>query len=192
MRRLLVIFLLFSSFAHTKDVDTTILEKDTIKTHSIRNALLFSAIIPGAGQIYNHVAMPKGQKKAFWKFPLIYGALGTSGYFLIRNETLQRKYRREYSNRQFSSYVNGSDSTLLDLNLGIYDDAGILTIYNQYLDWRDLSILAVGAVYLIQLIDAGVEAHFVSFDISEDLSLTVDPVVLTNYTPGFSFQLNFR
>lgn len=190
MRRILVIFLLLSSFAYS--ADTTKVVADSVKPHSIKKAVIFSAVVPGAGQIYNHIGMPKGQKKAFWKVPLIYAGLGTSSYFLIRNQLEQRIFRKEYENRQYGSYIDGSDPDFVGLNLDIYDDAGILTIYNQYLDWRDLSILAVGAVYLIQLIDAGVEAHFVDFDVSEDLSFTVDPVVLANYTPGLSFRLNFR
>lgn len=185
MKRLVVFFLLFSSSAFAGD---TLTVGDTTVHHSIRKAILFSAVVPGAGQIYNHRAMPKGQKKAFWKVPLIYAALGTSTFFLIRNQQEQKRLRKEYNNRQYLSYQDGMDFP----DLAPYDDQGILTLYNQYLNWRDLSILAVGAFYFLQLVDAGVEAHFVSFDVSEDLSLTVDPVILATRTPGLSLCLNFH
>jgi Family of unknown function (DUF5683) len=156
---------------------------DSIKPHSVRRAVILS-LIPGAGQIYNHRAMPKGKKKAYWKVPLIYAGLGASTYLLIFNQTEQIRFKNEYSNRQ-----NGGST---DFNLSGYDDAGILTLYNQYLNWRDLSILAVSAVYILQLVDAGVEAHFVTFDVSEDLSLGLDPVLMDYRTAGLRMTLNFR
>ncbi len=185
MKRLLFLCFFISSASFGQD---TLAVQDSVKQHSIRKAILLSAVVPGAGQIYNHTAMPKGQKKAFWKVPLIYAALGTSTYFLIRNEQEQKRLKKEYNNRAYLSYIPGDEFP----DLAPYDDAGILTLYNQYLNWRDLSILAVGAFYLIQLADAGVEAHFVSFDVSEDLSFTIDPVIMAYRTPGLSLRLNFH
>lgn len=185
MKRLVVFFLLLSSSAFAGD---TLTVGDTTVHHSIRKAILLSAVVPGAGQVYNHIAMPKGQKKAFWKVPLIYAALGTSTFFLISNEQEQKRLKQEYNNRQYLTYVDGDQFSYL----APYDDAGILTLYNQYLNWRDLSILTVGAFYFLQIADAGVEAHFVSFDVSEDLSMTFDPVILASRTPGLRLSLNFH
>ena len=159
-------------------------ETDSIKPHSIRTAVLLSAALPGAGQIYNHIAMPKGKKKAYWKVPLIYAGLGASGYFLVSNQLRQKALREEYTIR-----LDGGTG---DPQWVGYDNPGILTLYNQHLNWRDLSILAVGAVYLLQVIDAGVEAHFVTFDVSEDLSFGFDPVLLNGESPGVRMTLNFR
>lgn len=163
--------------------DTTAV--DSVKTHSIRKAMILSAAVPGAGQVYNHIAMPKGKKKAFWKVPLIYAGLGTAGYFLISNQKQQLSLKNEYTYRQDNGIPN-------DPNWIAYDDYGVLTLYNQYLNWRDLSILAVGAVYLFQLADAGIEAHFVNFDVSEDLSLSIEPKLLQARSPGIGISLNFR
>lgn len=187
MKRLVLLFLLISSSAFAED---TLSVNDTVKPHSIRRAILFSAVVPGAGQVCNHLAMPKGKKKAFWKVPLIYAALGTTTYFLVNNQQQQRYYRHEYEKRQYLSY--GPLCFNYDPSLAVYDDQGILTLYNQYLNWRDLSILAVGAVYLLQLADAGVEAHFVDFDVSEDLSIHIDPVIMAARAPGVSLRLNFH
>lgn len=187
MKRLVVFFLLISSTAFAED---TLSVSDTVRPHSIRRAILYSAVVPGAGQVYNHIAMPKGKKKAFWKVPLIYAALGTTSYFLVSNQREQRRLKREYLYRQ--DPTNPDYATYHYTEVEPYDDAGILTLYNQYLTWRDLSILAVGAVYVLQLVDAGVEAHFVSFDVSEDLSLTLNPVMMSARAPGLSLSLNFH
>ncbi len=159
-------------------------KNDSIRPHSIKNAVIFSAVLPGAGQVYNHLAMPKGKKKAFWKVPLIYAGLGASGYFLLNNQQTKNELKEEYSLR-----LEGQSG---DIKWSAYDDQGVLTLYNQYLNWRDLSILAFGAVYLLQVVDAGVEAHFVNFDVSEDLSLSLRPTLLSNYTGGLTLTLNFR
>ncbi|NRA12988.1 MAG: hypothetical protein HRT57_13625 [Crocinitomicaceae bacterium] len=177
----LLLFILFTSTCFASQDDTTAVVKDTV--HSVKKAVILSAVIPGTGQIYNHIAMPKGKKKAFWKVPLIYAGLGASTYFLIYNQTEQKNYKEEYTLRQDS---------IVSPNYAQFTDAGILNLYNQHLDWRDLSILAVAAVYFIQLIDAGVEAHFVSFDISEDLSLKLEPTLLNYRAAGLKMSFNFR
>lgn len=185
MNRLIVAFILISSASFGQD---SLVIQDSVAPHSIRKAVILSAVAPGAGQIYNHLAMPKGQKKAFWKVPLIYAGLGTSTFFLVRNQIEQKQLKTEYSNRENPLYIPGTAYPEY-IN---YDDQGILTLYNQYITWRDLSILAVGAIYFLQIVDAGVEAHFVSFDVSEDLSFTIDPVILSARAPGVRLSLNFR
>ena len=185
--RPLVFFLLFISFSATAGKNDTI-QKDT--THSVRKASILSACVPGAGQVFNHLAMPKGKKKAFWKVPLIYAGLGVTTYFLVTNDIKRRNLRTEYGYRDYGSYVPGS--AFPDTDYDQYDQAGILTLHDQYQTWRDLSILAVGAVYLVQIADAVVEAHFVSFDVSEDLSLNIRPRVFYGASPGVQLSLNFR
>lgn len=152
--------------------------------HSVKKAMILSAAMPGSGQIYNHRAMPKGQKKAFWKVPLIYAGLGATGYFLINNQLTQKALKTEYTNR-----TNGNPT---DPQWEQYDDQGVLTLYNQYLDRRDLSILGFTAVYLFQVADAGIEAHFVRFDISKDLSMQIRPSILFNGHAGINASFNFR
>jgi hypothetical protein len=152
--------------------------------HSPKKAVIFSAVIPGAGQVYNHIAMPKGQKKAFWKVPIIYAGLGTATYFLIKNQQTQLSLRKEYEYRLLGQVV--------DPKWELYDISAIDYLYNKYLNWRDLSILGFGAVYLIQIVDAGIEAHFVNFDISEDLSMSIKPAYFGRNTVGIGLSFNFR
>lgn len=182
MRQILFLILFLTPLSSLAE-DTT--KVDSVKTHSIRKAIILSAAVPGAGQVYNHIAMPKGKKKAFWKVPLIYAGLGTAGYFLVTNQQQQISLKNEYTYRQDNGVPN-------DPQWIAYDDYGVLTLYNQYLNWRDLSILAVGAVYLLQIADAGVEAHFVNFDVSEDLSLSIEPKLIQASAPGIGVRLNFR
>lgn len=178
------VFVLGYTCVFSQDSLATLVVKDTIKVHSPKKAVIFSAIIPGAGQVYNHIAMPKGKKKAYWKVPLIYGALGVTSYFLVKNQLTQQSLKQEYTNRKYGG--------LLDERWSDYDGPGVLTLYDQYLNWRDLSILGVGAVYLIQVIDAGIEAHFVHFDISQDLSLAIEPAYFGQNTVGLKFNFNFH
>ncbi len=183
LRSFFLLTLLFTCF-EVKSQDSLDVAEDTVKVHSVKKAVIYSSVLPGLGQIYNHNAMPKGKKKAFWKVPLIYSALGASGYFLISNELTKNELKTEYINR--------TESGIYSTKWSQYDDQGILTLYNQHLNYRDLSILAVAGVYILQVVDAGVEAHFVDFDISEDLSLSIRPTMITRQTAGLSLKLKFR
>lgn len=157
-------------------------EKDTI--HSVKKATILSAVLPGAGQVYNHLAMPKGKKKAFWKVPLIYAGLGATGYYVLEKNSLQRELKKEYKTR-----VAGNEGLVKYQD---YDLDGIEFLYNQRLNQRDLFIVAFGLVYLVQVLDATVEAHFVSFDISEDLSLKVHPKAFSYNQVGVGLSLSFK
>ena len=161
------------------------IEEDFKNKHSIKKAVILSGLIPGSGQIYNHIAMPKGKKKGFWKVPLIYSGLGVSSYFLITNQITQKSLKNEYIARQ-----NGDLGNIEWADLQNTDQ--VLTLYNQYIGWRDLSIVAVTLVYILQLTDAGVEAHFVNFDISKDLSLSINPTILNYQNAGIQLSINFN
>ncbi|MDX1652028.1 MAG: DUF5683 domain-containing protein [Brumimicrobium sp.] len=164
-------------------VDTLDKIRDT--AHSAKKAALFSAVLPGAGQVYNHTAMPKGRKKAFWKVPIIYAGLGATGYFAIDNHLTQLALKEEYTFR----VKNGSPNLQ---QYASYDNQGILTLYQQHQRSRDLMIFAFIAVYGLNILDAFVEAHFVEFDVSEDLSFRISPSLLYSYTPALSLTFNFR
>jgi hypothetical protein len=159
------------------------LKKDSIP-HPYKRAMLYSACLPGAGQIYNSINKKVGPKKAYWKVPLIYTALGTAGYFLISNQLIQKSLKEEYSFR-----INNSNK-FSDIAWQAYDNEAILTLYRQHLNWRDLSILGLAAIYFVQIADAGVEAHFLNFDVTNNLSLQINPVLMNTKTPGFQFQLS--
>jgi len=183
MRQLIVLFVcLLSSWSAFSQEDSLVPVIDTNR-HSVKKAVIFSAVVPGAGQIYNHIAMPKGKKKAYWKVPLIYAGLGATGYFMIKNNKIKNDLRSEYESRQqFNAPVLYQE----------YDDAGLLTLYTTRRSQRDLCIIGFGVVYLLNVVDAGVEAHFVHFDIGEDLSLSFYPAFLPNNGFGVGAVLNFH
>jgi len=157
--------------------DSLVYVDDTRPQHSVKKAFIFSAILPGMGQVYNHLAMPKGQKKAHWKIPLIYAGLGLTSYFALKNNQEQKELRQEYTNR--------NDLNIYTQKYINYDNTSILLLYQQRLNQRDLLFIGLGLVYLFQAVDAAVEAHFVHFELSQDLSIAITP-----YMPiGISFKL---
>jgi hypothetical protein len=138
---------------------------DSLNKHSVKKATIYSAVIPGAGQIYNHA-----------------GLLGT-GSSIISNNSLRKAYRQEYDYRI---------ATNTSSNFFEYDNAGLLTLHNEARSKRDLFIAAFGLVYLLNVVDAGIEAHFVSFDVSENLNISFRPVYGINQGMGFATTLKFR
>jgi hypothetical protein len=187
MRLVLVVvfFVLLDFFGSSQNIPQAKKEEDTVYKHSVKKAVLLSTCIPGAGQVYNHFAMPKGRKKAFWKVPLIYASLGTASYFIIQNQITQSSIKNEYTNR-----IDGN--VVLNPFWEAYDNQALLTLHRQYLDFRDLSMLAFFALYGFQIADAGVEAHFVKFDVSNDISLLIKPKMLHFNHVGVSLQFNFH
>src|SRR5690554_1202799 len=192
MRILFLLLLLITcvSFAQENEqqngiINDTLIEKKAKDTlHSPKKAALYS-LIPGGGQIYNHLAMPKGKKKAFWKVPIIYAGLGATGYFAIQNHVTQKALKAEYLFREKNGYPNLSE-------YAAYDQQGILTLFEGARRSRDLMIFAFIAVYGLNVLDAHVEAHFVNFDVSKDLSLSLTPRMHDFHTPGLALTLNFR
>lgn len=183
---LLLCFISFSCLSQVDSLQTSGKDKvkDSVKPHSIRTAILLSAALPGAGQVYNHIAMPKGKRKAYWKVPLIYAGLTGASYFLVSNHQDQKSLKTEYKLRL--------EGQIGDNEWSSYDDQGILQLYEQKLRWRDLSIVGLALAYLLQVTDAGVEAHFVSFDVSPDLTLSIDPVLLNQRSVGVGLTLKIK
>lgn len=128
--------------------------------HSPRKAAILSAVLPGAGQIYN---------RKYWKAPIAWAGLGVSVYFLQDNTKQYRRYKDAYL-----AIVDG-DPTTIDEFEGQYSAQSVLNVTDTYRRWRDLSYIAIGAVYVLNIIDATVDAHFVRFDVSNDLSLRIGP-----------------
>ncbi len=185
--RLAIAFLSVSHFLFSQS-DTT--KHDSIPQHSVKKAVIFSAVLPGAGQFYNYANTAKGVKgrnNVFWKVPIFYAAVGSTGYFLIKNQVTQQSLKNEYKDR-----LNNVPTGQLNPKWTDYDNAGVLTLYKRYSTRRDLSILAFGMAYLFQVIDAGVGAHFVKFDVSDDLTFQIHPVLLNTRTAGIGLSLNFR
>jgi len=139
-----------------------------IKAHSPKKAAIRSAIVPGLGQIYN---------KKYWKLPIIYGALGTcTGIFfynLGNYKDTRFAYRVKYNMR-----VNGTDSALfsqIKSKLKPLDEESLRYYRNQFRRDIDYSVLFFILLWGLNVVDATVDAHLKSFDVSPDLSLQFKP-----------------
>lgn len=104
-------------------------------------AVLRSAVLPGFGQFYN---------ESYWKIPLIWGVLGYLGYQWNRTNNLYIQYRDEYSRSILNNQPGNS----------IFKD-----IREFYKDQRDQVAVYIGLTYLLNLVDAYVDAHLFDFDI---------------------------
>jgi hypothetical protein len=146
-------------------------------THSPKKAALYSAILPGLGQGYN---------RKYWKIPIVYAAIGTSVYFIYDNNKNYHRYRDEYLYRLNNGVPN-------DTELELYSDDQIRTLIDQYRRWRDISWIATGAFYALNIVDATVDAYLWRFDTGPDLSIRFRPTLFstTGISPGFRFSFKF-
>lgn len=131
--------------------------------HQPRKATIYSAVIPGLGQLYN---------RKFWKVPVVYVALGSATAFMV----YERGIMREYNDTFRAMYARGSSPDPYDISAR--DEAR---------RFRDFAILAMSAVYVLQIVDATVDAHFYKFDIDQSLEarLTPNPMKFLKLTYRF-------
>ena len=156
--------------------------------HPSKKAMLYSAIVPGGGQIYNHIQLPTTSRRkwnVYWKVPMIYGALGGSVYMLVSNQRQISLLKNEYTFRQ-------NNSGVLNPAYSLYDDQAILQLHNSSQTQRDLFILTTVLIYAINVLDASVEAHFINFDVSDDLTFHLEPAATPNFGLGLSLALRFN
>lgn len=142
-------------------------------------AAVMSACLPGLGQMYNG---------KWWKVPIVWGGLGTIGYFMIDSHINYIDFRDAYRNR-----VNGI-ATPYD---GIYTDQGLIAQRDVYRRNRDLLIIIGSVVWVLNIVDATVDAHLSSFDVSKDLSMKIRPksqwiAELSNPFFGISLTFHFK
>ncbi len=122
-------------------------------------ATLYSALCPGLGQAYNG---------DYWKIPIFYGGLVVSGYCWSFN---QKQYKR-YKNMYIEAMELG------DAYDGFETPENMIWYRDKFRRYRDYSIIATVAVYVLNIIDANVFAHFNNFDVSDDISFNVEPAII--------------
>jgi len=137
-----------------------------------KKAGLYSAILPGAGQVYT---------KKYWKVPVIYGGLITSAYYINESNDFYQLYK--------STYLNRLDGDFTD-NLN-YSDSDLRTLTEHYRRNREVSALLFTLTYILNIVDASVNAHLFDYDVSEDLSLHIQPVYFSKENAsGISLSFN--
>ncbi|MGC9341713.1 MAG: DUF5683 domain-containing protein [Bacteroidales bacterium] len=121
-----------------------------------QKAALYSALLPGWGQIYN---------EKYWKLPIVYAGFGTFIYFIDRNSRYYKDLRQKLIDPDYEMKYFEGDFTEDQLTRG----------KDLYKRWRDLSIIGTGAFYILQIIDATVDAYLFDWDVGEDISLRLEP-----------------
>lgn len=170
---LLLIFALIG-FAQEPAKDDTLLVVE--KVHSPKKATIRSAILPGWGQVYN---------KKTWKLPIVYGGIGTCAYFIDRNT---KKYKL-YRNALIAEYDQDPNT----VNNTIYNASQLELLSDDYRRLLDLSYICLAAVYVLNIIDANVDAHLFTYDIGEDISMNVRPSLIQTdrVNTGIGLTINF-
>ena len=168
----------------TKDTDSTgknILAEDTVlvKKHSPKMATLRSAVLPGWGQWYN---------KKYWKIPIVYAALGITAKTFLYNLKTYKKLRQAYI--YLSDTIPANDA-LIDPQFEALSRESIRSYRNSFRQNVDYSVLFFMLFWGLNVVDATVDAHLKSFDVSSDVSLKIKPFLNLNST-GISLVFSFK
>lgn len=156
-------------------VKDSIVKNDAYDPLEPSRAAFYSAVLPGLGQAYN---------KKYWKIPIVYAGIGTGIYFYIQNTQEYNRFRNIYKRR-----LAGFED---DEFQGISTDRIIDAQRNASRN-RDVSLVVAIGFYLLNIVDANVDAHLRQYNISDDLSLSpqinINPL---NAKPQYGFSLNFN
>jgi hypothetical protein len=147
--------------------------------HSPKKATLLSTFVPGAGQFYN---------KKYWKMPFIYVAGGAAIYGAVHYGGKYQDFKDAYKTR-LETGANDNDTYYNQ-----FQTATLQSYRDYYRYYRDLTYIGIAAVYVLQIVDAAVDAHFYDFKITEDLTLNIQPTfqyVGPVANPQLMFTLKF-
>ena len=137
-------------------------------------AMLCSIVLPGLGQAYN---------KTYWKIPVIYAGLGTMAYFIIWNNNQYQNYNSALKLRN-----NGG----IDQYYNIYSASDLVSIESYYNRDFWLSVMGASLIYILNIVDANVDAQLHSFDVSDNISLNILPLVSPyGFQPTFCLVKRF-
>ncbi len=161
--------------------DTSVVEDTFVKPkkisyqgrHSPRKAALLSAAFPGLGQAYN---------RKYWKMPIVYAGFAGLGFGVGFNHRHWRTYSDAYrvvaNDTAISSYmVDGRN----------YSESQLRELKNYYKRNRDMFLIFTGVLYILNIVDATVDAHLFDFDVSDDLSMRIEPMWQPDMGTGTSF-----
>ncbi len=144
-----------------------------------KKAAFLSLVVPGAGQVYN---------KRYWKVPLVYGAMGSMVALIDFNQSRYRRFRTALDLKRKDLPHEFSGTRLDNAN-------SLRIIRDQYDKNMQLSYVGLVLAHALQAMEAFVDAHLRSFDVGEDLSLQVKPMLqpdLLGRTPAPSVGIVLR
>lgn len=178
----------------------------TLRGHSPQKASFYSMVIPGLGQVYN---------KKYWKVPVIYAGFGTLIYLVKFNGSRFTKYINAYGDFIDNDTLTTSYLTIIN-ERGLDEREIVKELYkddetydpskydwfkntlelnkNYYRRNRDLSYIGMGLWYILNIVDASVDAHLFDYDISDDLTLHIEPELFptSRYTHTMGIKFSFR
>ena len=166
------------------------LEKKICKPNPAK-AVIYSAIFPGLGQIYN---------RKYWKLPIVYGGFLGFSYAISWNGRYYNDYSTAYKDVMDDDPLTNSWENMLPYGQdpATVDKEWLKTVLKRrkdfYRRYRDLSIIGTVAMYGLAMLDAYVDAQLFDFDISPDLSFRVEPTIIqkTDYLANsFGVQCSF-
>ena len=145
-------------------------------------AAFYSAILPGLGQIYN---------KKYWKAPIVWGALAIPAYYYQINNSDYKRYRNAYRLRK----AGLQDEFTLDNGTELLSTTTLETAQEQLQENRDFSLLSGIILYILQIVEASVNAHLLQFNTDDNISLRptfiADPIQFEAPTVGLKFKYTF-
>ena len=150
-----ILILLFITFTVISEAQESLLKIP-------KRAGIYSAIVPGSGQVY---------AKKYWKVPIIYAGLISSAYYFKENHELYELYKNTFLDR-----VVNEDRT--DEFTDRYTNDDLLTLKDYYKRNREVSALLFTLTYILNIIDASVSAHLFDYDVTEDISLEFQPIYM--------------
>ena len=178
----ILLFLLFQLHANAQKeivlraADTT---RTVINPNAPAKAAFYSAVLPGLGQAYN---------KKYWKIPIVYIGLGIGIYSYTWNQGKYHNYRDEYKRRLAGT---------ADPNHAIYggkSDDWVIRGQKFHQRNRDLSALITAGIYILNIVDANVDAHLMQFNVNDNLSVKPDlnqNEIDYKYNYGLTLTYNF-
>ena len=148
-----------SSVAKLPKIKPVVIDTGKPKDMRPTKAAIMSSLLPGLGQIYN---------KKYWKAPLIWAAIGGLGYVAYTNDYNFSRYRSSYNQKLDTLTITIPEHADLDLNQ-------LYTYKEGYRRNRDLFFILTTVFYAFNILDATVDAHLYTFDVSDNLSMRIEP-----------------
>ncbi|MDC8001430.1 DUF5683 domain-containing protein [Aequorivita todarodis] len=156
-------------------VSDSLLPKEEYNPLAPAKAAFYSAVVPGLGQVYN---------KKYWKIPIIYAGMAAGIYFYKQQDDDYDRFRNAYK-RRLAGYTD-------DEFQGISDDR-LINAQKSAQKNKSISIIVTVAFYLLNVVDANVDAHLRQYEVSEDLSLQPNfDYNQFNAKPQYGMSLTYR
>lgn len=167
------VFMVTTIASYLYFIGDAVINYSTNEVSRVSKATTLAMICPGAGQVYN---------QSYWRVPIVIGGFATTIYCIDWNNRGYQRFQKAYRllaeyEKNPELYPNGSQ----DEFGGRYSSSFLKNLRNSYRRNRDLCIILTAGLYILQVVDAHVDAHLRDYDISKDLSVSLSPVIGYSY-----------